>query len=112
MRIIALIPVYAILCFLAASFPHAATYLEPWTDAYESVALTSFFLLLVTYITPVEETRETFFSKLEVKDRKGEVTGGNSTSWYHVSIQMIRARSKMQLTRRKSASGSLCSNTS
>ena len=100
LRIIALVPVYAVLCFLAASFPHAATYLEPWTDAYESVALASFFLLIVTYITPVPETREAFFSKLETKDNKGNVTSGNSTSWYHVSIETVGEAATYRMAKR------------
>ena len=92
LRIISLIPVYALLSFLAASFPNAATYLEIWTDAYESIALASFYLLLVNYVTPVPEMREAFFNKLEKKGKKGKVVAGGSTRWYHVrSVYFIQS---------------------
>ena len=85
-RIMALIPCYAILSFLGASFPNASVYVQPWTDAYESMALANFFLLMVHWVAPVPETREAVFAKLEGKDSKGNATGGGSTAWFHVSI--------------------------
>ena len=86
LRIVALIPAYAIVSFLSVAFPDAATYLEPWTDVYESVALASFFLLLIVYLVPVPEKQEAFFDRLPTRDRKQHnETGGSSLAWFHVS---------------------------
>ena len=91
LRIIALIPAYAIISFLSVAFPNAATYLEPWTDVYESAALASFFLLLLIYLVPVPEKQEAYFDRLPSQNAKGEATGGGSLGWFHV-------RSPTQLT--------------
>ncbi|KAG6994070.1 N amino acid transport system protein [Physcia stellaris] len=82
LRIIALVPVFAIISFLSVAFPEAATYLEPWTDVYESVALASFFLLLVVYLVPVSEKQDTFFDRLPLKDRRGKETANGSLKWF------------------------------
>lgn len=76
LRIIFLIPVFAILYFLAGAFLDAAIYIQPWADFYESIALASYFLLLVQFLVPVPERRDTFFDHLEHKD------GGSSLTWY------------------------------
>ncbi|KAG7005444.1 hypothetical protein G7Y79_00019g046240 [Physcia stellaris] len=81
LRIIALVPAYAIISFLSVAFPDAATYLEPWADAYESVALASLFLLLVVYLVPIPES-EIFFGTLPIKDKRGHETGGGSLAWF------------------------------
>ncbi|KAL8791140.1 MAG: hypothetical protein Q9195_006037 [Heterodermia aff. obscurata] len=83
LRIIALIPAYAIISFLSVAFPDAATYLEPWTDVYESVALASLFLLLIAYLVPIPEKQDAFFDRLPMKDKKGQETGGGSLAWFH-----------------------------
>ena len=81
LRIIALVPVYALVFFLAGSVPSAAIYLEPWADAYEAVALTSYFLLLVTYVVPDPRKRDGFFDQLQQPN-----SNEGSLTWYRVSL--------------------------
>ena len=76
MRIISLVPIFALVYFMAGVIPSGAIYFHPWADFYESIALSSYFLLLVTYVAPIAEHREVFFDRLETKD------GGGSLAWY------------------------------
>lgn len=76
-----MVPTFALVFFLAGSIPSAAIYLQPWADAYEAVALTSYFLLLVTYTVPDPQKREAFFHRLQ-QSKSG---GGGSLKWYRVS---------------------------
>jgi hypothetical protein len=75
-RIIALIPVFALVYFLAGAFLDSAIYLQPWADFNESITLASYFLLLVQFLAPVPENRDAFFDHLEEKN------GGSSLKWY------------------------------
>lgn len=77
LRIVALVPTFALVFFLAGFIPSAAIYLQPWADAYEAVALTSYFLLLVVYTVPDPRLREGFFDRLQ--QPKG---GDGSLKWY------------------------------
>ncbi|KAL6716763.1 hypothetical protein ACLMJK_006331 [Lecanora helva] len=63
-RIILMVPVFALVYLIAALFLHAAVYLQPWADLYESIALASYFLLLVTYCEPVSARQDEFFDAL------------------------------------------------
>ena len=80
LRILALAPIFALVFFLAGSVPSAAIYVQPWADAYESVALASYFILLVTYTEPNPQLRDAFFDRLP-QPRSDE----GSLRWYHVS---------------------------
>ena len=80
LRIIALVPTFALFYLLAGAIPSAAIYLQPWAMAYEAVALVSYFLLIVTYAVPDPLLRERFFERLQAP--KG---GKGSLKLYHVS---------------------------
>ena len=108
LRIIALVPVFALVFFLAGSVPSSAVYIQAWADAYESVALTSYFLLLVTYVVPDPQQRDGYFDRLQhPESREGSLT------WYHVSsavfLRMCLMIANIILI---SGSGSPCSSTS
>lgn len=77
LRIIALVPVFALVYLLSGSITSTAIYLQPWSDAYEAVALTSYFLLLVTYVVPDPQQRDGFFDRLQQPK-----TGMGSLKWY------------------------------
>ncbi|CAD6591395.1 MAG: hypothetical protein ASARMPRED_005372 [Alectoria sarmentosa] len=77
LRIVALVPTFALVYFLAGFVPSAAVYLQPWADAYEAVALTSYFLLLVTYTAPDPQRRDGVFDRL-LQPGSGE----GSLKWY------------------------------
>lgn len=79
MRIIALIPTFALVYLIAGADTSSYIYLQPWADTYEAVALASYFLLLVTYMVPDPEKRDSFFDHMEHK------SGGSSLKWYRVS---------------------------
>lgn len=60
-RIIFIIPVFAVIAFLSVTFEDAAIYIKPFEDLYEAFALASFFLLLCAFVQEDEAERETFF---------------------------------------------------
>ena len=59
------------------AFLSTAIYLQPWADFYESIALASYFQLLVTFLEPIQERREAYFDRLE------HSSSGGSLTWYH-----------------------------
>ncbi|KAM0799395.1 organic solute transporter Ostalpha-domain-containing protein [Usnea florida] len=78
LRIIALVPIFAIVFFLAGSVPSSAVYIQAWADVYESVALASYFLLLVTYVVPDPQQRDEHFDRLQHPEGHE-----GSLAWYH-----------------------------
>lgn len=60
-RIIFIIPVFAVMSFLSVAFNDASIYLEPLETLYESFALSSFFLLLLAFIQEDDVERQAFF---------------------------------------------------
>lgn len=60
MRLIFMVPVFALVYFIAGSIPTSALYLRRWANFYESVALASNFLLLIAYVCPIAEEREIY----------------------------------------------------
>lgn len=60
-RIIFIIPVFAVMSFLSVVFNNASIYLKPLETLYESFALSSFFLLLLAFIQEDDEERQAFF---------------------------------------------------
>ena len=108
LRIIALIPIFALVFFLAGSVPSSAVYILAWADAYESVALTSYFLLLITYVVPNPQQQDGYFDRLQHPENcEGSLT------WYHVSSVAFLRLCLMAADRTLiSGSGSPCSSTS
>ena len=88
LRIVFTPVVFATTNLLAIAFYSAAQYLTPIADLYEAFALASLFLLFVQYIAPDSQSHNTFFSELENKSRKGEVSPGGSLNWFNVSIDL------------------------
>ncbi|CAG8153417.1 unnamed protein product [Penicillium olsonii] len=82
MRICALLPLYAILSFLAIAFPNAYVYLIAWVDFFQAIALCAFFLLVCDYISPSQEERAIFFAKLQPKKGKGSSKPLNGLAWF------------------------------
>ena len=64
--------------------PTSAIYIELWADFYESVALASYFLLLLAYVCPVAEQRDEFFDTLPHQG------GPSSLAMYRVIIPKWR----------------------
>jgi hypothetical protein len=60
-RMIFIIPVFAVLSFLSIAFNDAAIYIVPLEALYESFALSAFFLLLLAFIQESDEERQAFF---------------------------------------------------
>lgn len=84
LRIIAMVPTFAVVYLLAGSIPSAAIYLQPWADMYEAVALTSYFLLLLAFIVPDPQLRDGFFDQLQQPK-----SNAGSLKWYHVSSATV-----------------------
>ncbi|KUJ09035.1 DUF300-domain-containing protein [Mollisia scopiformis] len=60
-RLIFIIPVFAVASFLSVAFNNASIYIQPLTTLYESLALSAFFLLLLAYIQEDDDERQAFF---------------------------------------------------
>ncbi|ORZ00002.1 organic solute transporter Ostalpha-domain-containing protein [Lobosporangium transversale] len=67
MRIVLMIPVYAIISFLSYRFYKEAVYFETIRDCYEAFVIYSFFILLLTYLGDDNETQR---SKITGSDRR------------------------------------------
>lgn len=61
-RIIFVIPVFAVVSFLSVAFNDAAVYLKPIEDLYEAFALAGFFLLLCAFVQESDEERQRFIA--------------------------------------------------
>lgn len=86
MRVISLVPLYAIVNLLCICFPQAQVYLDPILELIQALCLASYFMLLCEYISPHDEGRDGFFSQIEIKDKKAE--GGvvqDGVKWFAVS---------------------------
>ena len=60
-RIIFIVPVFAVTSFLSVAFNDTSIYLAPLQTLYESFALSSFFFLLLAYVQEDDDEREAFF---------------------------------------------------
>ncbi|KAM3434357.1 hypothetical protein NHJ13734_006047 [Beauveria thailandica] len=90
MRVIALVPLYAIVNLLCICFPQAQVYLDPILELIQALCLASYFMLLCEYISPHNEGRDGFFSQIEIKDKKAE--GGlvqDGVKWFAQRCFMI-----------------------
>ena len=63
------------------AFLSTAIYLQPWATFYESIALASYFQLLVMFLEPVRERRDAYFNRLKNDSKRS--SGGGSLTWYH-----------------------------
>lgn len=86
MRICSYLPIFAIGCFLEASFPNAYVYIYPWLDVVQAIALCNFFLLMSHFVSPSDDHRELFFAGLKVSQKRKHITrlarrcrGGSTT---------------------------------
>jgi hypothetical protein len=60
-RIIFIIPVFAVTAFLSVAFNNTSIYLTPLQTLSESFALSAFFFLLLAYVQEDDEERQAFF---------------------------------------------------
>lgn len=67
MRIVLMIPIYAIISFLSYRFYKGALYFETIRDCYEAFVMYSFFVLLLTYLGDDNETQR---SKITGPERR------------------------------------------
>ncbi|KAF9578683.1 hypothetical protein BGW38_005406, partial [Lunasporangiospora selenospora] len=67
MRIILMIPIYAVISFLSYRFYKESIYYETIRDCYEAFVIYSFFILLLTYLGDDNETQR---SKITGPDRR------------------------------------------
>ncbi|KAF9113846.1 hypothetical protein BGX27_000682 [Mortierella sp. AM989] len=67
MRIVLMIPIYAIISFLSFRFYKESIYYETIRDCYEAFVIYSFFILLLTYLGDDDETQR---SKITGPDRR------------------------------------------
>ncbi|KAF9996144.1 hypothetical protein BGZ80_003450, partial [Entomortierella chlamydospora] len=67
MRIVLMIPVYAVISFLSFRFYKESIYFETIRDCYEAFVIYSFFILLLTYLGEDNETQR---SKITGSDRR------------------------------------------
>lgn len=87
MRVISLVPLYAIVNLLCVCFPQAQVYLDPILELIQALCLASYFMLLCEYISPHNEGRDGFFSQIQIEDKKAE--GGvvqDGVKWFSVRI--------------------------
>ncbi|KAH8669499.1 organic solute transporter Ostalpha-domain-containing protein [Tricladium varicosporioides] len=59
-RIIFIIPVFAVVAFLSIAFYSAEVYLKPVEDLYEAFALSAFFYLLCAFVQENDDERQAF----------------------------------------------------
>ncbi|KAF8861564.1 hypothetical protein BDZ45DRAFT_740340 [Acephala macrosclerotiorum] len=60
-RMIFILPVFAVSALLSVAFNDASIYIQPLTTLYESFALSAFFLLLLAFVQEDDEERQAFF---------------------------------------------------
>ncbi|KAJ5333005.1 Transmembrane protein [Penicillium brevicompactum] len=80
MRICVLLPIYAVLSFLAIAFPNSYVYLMAWVDVFQAIALCAFFFLLCDFLSPGQEERAIFFAKLQPNSKTSKPVDG--LTWF------------------------------
>lgn len=96
-RIIFTPVVFAVLSALSILSYSVAQYMQPLTALYEAFALASLFLLLIEYVAPNENTRDSFFENLEQHKPKSQwiptkgytVVPGGSGKWYKIGFAAV-----------------------
>ncbi len=71
---------------LSIIFYTDSIYIRPLMDVYEAFCIACLFLLYLEFLVPDPEQRTKYFSDLENKDKKGNVTPGGSLKWYNVRV--------------------------
>ncbi|KAK7189683.1 hypothetical protein DPSP01_014785 [Paraphaeosphaeria sporulosa] len=86
-RILLMIPIYAVVSFLSYLYYHKAVYFEVLRDCYEAFAISSFFTLMCHYIAPNLHEQKEYFRGVQPKNWVWPVTwmqkctGGQDKGW-------------------------------
>lgn len=86
-RILVMIPIYAVVSFLSYLYYKQAIYFEVLRDCYEAFAIASFFTLMCHYIAPNLHEQKEYFRTVEPKNWVWPVTwmqkctGGEDKGW-------------------------------
>lgn len=86
-RILVMIPIYALVSFLSYLYYHNALYFEIMRDCYEAFAISSFFTLMCHYIAPNLHDQKEYFRNIEPRnwvwplDWMQKCTGGEDKGW-------------------------------
>ncbi|KAF2277052.1 DUF300-domain-containing protein [Westerdykella ornata] len=67
-RILLMVPIYAVVSFLSYLAYHGAVYFELARDCYEPVTIASFFSLLCHYVAPTLHEQKDYFRNIEPKN--------------------------------------------
>lgn len=91
-RIIIFAPFFAIFNFFSVWFYRKSWILEPIPEIYETFALIAMFYLLVVYVAPDVDDRESFFQHLQRIGRYSKKPKHNrgSLRWFQVSAPALR----------------------
>jgi len=84
-RIIAMPVFFCAVSLVSIMFYDDSIYIVPIMGVYEAFCIAALFLLFLEFICPDEDAREKYFSNLENKDKKGNITPGGSRKWFNVS---------------------------
>ena len=89
-RIIIFAPFFAIFNFFSVWFYKKSWILEPIPEIYETFALVAMFYLLVVYVAPEVENRESFFQHLQRLGRYSRKPKHNrgSLRWFQVRLDL------------------------
>ncbi len=68
-RLLIMVPIYAIVSFMSYLFYEQALYYQTIRDCYEAVLVTSFFYLIVAYTGDTRAEQHAVFRNLELQDR-------------------------------------------
>lgn len=68
-RLLVMVPIYAIVSFMSYLFYEEALYYQTIRDCYEAVLVTSFFYLILAYTGDTRAEQHAVFRNIEVKDR-------------------------------------------
>ncbi|KAF2875311.1 organic solute transporter Ostalpha-domain-containing protein [Massariosphaeria phaeospora] len=86
-RILVMIPIYAVVSFLSYLYYHHAIYFELLRDCYEAFAIASFFTLMCHYIAPNLHEQKEYFRNVEPKNWVWPInwmqkcSGGETKGW-------------------------------
>lgn len=86
-RILLMIPIYAVVSFLSYLYYHKAVYFEVLRDCYEAFAIASFFTLMCHYIAPNLHEQKEYFRNVQPKNWvwpltwMQKCTGGQDKGW-------------------------------
>ncbi|PSN73946.1 DUF300-domain-containing protein [Corynespora cassiicola Philippines] len=87
LRILVMIPIYAVVSFFSYVYYKNAIYFEVLRDCYEAFAIASFFTLLCHYIAPTLHEQKEYFRTIEPKNWVWPITwmqkcsGGENKGW-------------------------------